>query len=55
LENLVPDVRMFNEYHALIVRHGKQKCTRHAPKCNTCVLNNICTFADSRFQIPDSR
>lgn len=55
MDNLEPDALIFNEYHALIVKHGKQKCTKRTPECNSCVLNNICTFADSRFQISDSR
>jgi endonuclease-3 related protein len=30
--NLPKDAQLFNEYHALIVRHGKQAC-RKAPRC----------------------
>ena len=34
------DVRMFNEYHALIVRLGKDFC-RPKPLCSQCVLNDV--------------
>jgi endonuclease-3 related protein len=35
------DVGMFNEYHALIVRHAKQHC-RVKPRCDGCVLGRRC-------------
>ena len=36
-DNLPPDEGMFNEYHALFVRHGKDVC-RKSPKCDGCCL-----------------
>ena len=38
---LGPDVRLFNEYHALIVRHAKVSC-RVKPLCEDCVLRSRC-------------
>jgi endonuclease-3 related protein len=38
MDNLPPDTALFNEYHALIVRLGKETC-RPAPRCGTCPLN----------------
>ncbi len=35
--NLPEDARLFNEYHALIVRLGKERC-RTRPLCGTCPL-----------------
>lgn len=35
------DVKMFNEYHALIVALGKNLC-RPRPLCAECPLNNVC-------------
>ena len=35
------DVEMYNEYHALIVRHAKQHC-RVKPHCGGCVLRDRC-------------
>jgi len=39
--NLKPDVRLFNEYHALIVKHGKDIC-RKRPLCAACCLAEAC-------------
>lgn len=38
--NLVSDVRLFNEYHALLVRLGKEFC-RKTPKCDECPLVHL--------------
>jgi endonuclease-3 related protein len=39
-ENLRNDRRLFNEYHALIVRLGKDFC-RKKPKCGECPLKGF--------------
>jgi endonuclease-3 related protein len=41
------DVAIFNEYHALIVRLGKDYC-RPKPACERCVLNDLCYSLISR-------
>jgi len=41
LSNLPDDVQLFNEYHALIVRHAKEHC-RVKPICTECILTEIC-------------
>jgi endonuclease-3 related protein len=38
MENLPADVRLFNEYHALLVKLGKEVC-RTQPLCGQCCLN----------------
>ncbi len=38
---LGPDVDLFNEYHALIVKHAKDIC-RTRPLCDKCILNARC-------------
>lgn len=43
--NLEADVSLFNEYHALIVRHVKDICKR-TPVCERCCLANLCTFCE---------
>lgn len=43
MENLPLDTAMFNEYHAIFVRHGKETC-RKAPLCAQCCLNGICPY-----------
>lgn len=42
---LGPDVALYNEYHALIVRHAKEHC-RVRPLCGDCVLRTGCPAAD---------
>ena len=37
MDNLPPDVHLFNEYHALIVEHAKS-CCRTKPRCEGCHL-----------------
>ena len=39
-DNLSNDVKMFNEYHALIVRLGKEAC-RTEPECSKCPLKGL--------------
>jgi endonuclease-3 related protein len=38
MDNLPHDAALFNEFHALIVRHGKEIC-RPRPLCEICPLN----------------
>ncbi|MBI4234563.1 MAG: endonuclease III domain-containing protein [Chloroflexi bacterium] len=44
---LPPDPRLFNEYHALLVRHGKEVC-RKEPLCQRCCLLELCRDGQSR-------
>ena len=41
MDNLPHDEQMFNDYHALLVRHGKTVC-RRAPLCAGCCLSTMC-------------
>lgn len=41
-------VELFNEYHALIVRHAKQHCGARKPLCETCCMKGNCSFVKSR-------
>jgi endonuclease-3 related protein len=41
MHNLPADVRLFNEYHALLVCLAKDAC-RSRPRCHQCCLDNIC-------------
>jgi endonuclease-3 related protein len=43
MERLPHDEGMFNEYHALLVCHGKTVC-RKSPVCRDCCLASICPF-----------
>ncbi|MBU0666696.1 MAG: endonuclease III domain-containing protein [Nanoarchaeota archaeon] len=42
-KNLKRDTKIFNEYHALIVEHAKNKC-QNKPFCKSCCLKKICAF-----------
>ena len=44
MDSLPPDVRLYNEYHALLVRLGKTVC-RPSPLCRQCCLLNSCQFS----------
>jgi len=46
MDNLPADVRLFNEYHALLVHLAKNVC-RSRPLCRQCCLNNMCHFSTS--------
>ncbi len=45
MDNLPPDVELYNEYHALLVRHGKERCLKRTPRCDGCPLRDPCRFA----------
>ena len=38
MQNLKADVKLFNEYHALLVRLAKEACLKKNPKCDSCPL-----------------
>ncbi len=39
---LPPDVKLYNEYHALLVRLGKDFCRKTRPRCSLCPLGVVC-------------
>lgn len=43
MENLENEAGLFNEYHALIVEHGKNVC-RTKPLCSECCIRESCEF-----------
>ena len=46
-ESLPQDEGLFNEYHALLVRHGKDVC-RKTPRCHLCCLRGLCPYQQAR-------
>ncbi|MEJ5229601.1 MAG: endonuclease III domain-containing protein [Pseudothermotoga sp.] len=47
LFELIPkDTKIYQEYHALIVKHAKDFCTKKKPKCNFCVIRNLCKYSE---------
>ncbi|MEW6295002.1 MAG: endonuclease III domain-containing protein [Candidatus Diapherotrites archaeon] len=43
-ENLPEDAGLFNEFHALLVRLGKDYCRKKKPLCRECPLRKECSF-----------
>ncbi|NHJ31931.1 MAG: endonuclease [Asgard group archaeon] len=41
---LEKDVKVFNEFHALFVEHGKRFCKKEKPLCPDCFLVKDCVF-----------
>src|SRR5712672_1453266 len=39
--SLPNDVSLYNEFHALIVRNGKEYCRRSNPRCSECPLHSL--------------
>ena len=42
MKNLPHNTRLFNQYHALLVQHGKSICRKTQPQCSKCCLKDIC-------------
>ncbi len=41
MKNLKSVVELFNEYHALLVKLGKEFCLKNKPRCGLCPLKSI--------------
>lgn len=41
MDNLEHDARIFNQYHALLVRTAKKYCKKSNPLCDKCPLNEV--------------
>lgn len=41
MENLPADTCLFNEFHALFVKTGKELCRRKGPRCSDCPLTDL--------------
>ena len=40
-QNIEKDLEIYKEFHALIVKHCKELCTKK-PKCDVCIFQDIC-------------
>ena len=47
MQHLPKDPRLFGEYHALVVRHGKEICKKE-PVCEGCCLLEVCPTGQDR-------
>ena len=48
MHSLKADIKLFNEYHALLVRLGKEYCLKNRPRCKICPLFDSCKFGRRR-------
>lgn len=48
MQNLKNEVKLFNEYHALLVKLGKDFCLKRKPKCGICPVKEFSLAAPSR-------
>jgi len=44
MKSLEPDPAVYNEYHALIVIHGKELCRKSRSLCSQCRLADMCAY-----------
>ena len=49
-DHLPADAPLYNEYHALLDAHAKAVCTKREPRCETCVLLDLCPEGAARSQ-----
>jgi len=47
-KNLKKDVKLFKEYHALLVELGKNCCKRKNPLCDGCPVNDYCNQSKTK-------
>ncbi|MDO9577484.1 MAG: hypothetical protein Q7J16_06325 [Candidatus Cloacimonadales bacterium] len=52
MENLPSDVALFQDFHAQIVRLGKEYCRKRNLKCGECPVNLNCIYSPSERSIP---
>ncbi len=50
MDALPADAPLLNEYHALIVRHGKDIC-RKRPRCGECMLSAVCVTGAAELRL----
>jgi len=44
MDSVEPDPAVYNDYHALIVIHGKELCRKSRPLCSRCELAELCRY-----------
>ncbi len=48
MQNLLRNVALFNEYHALLVALGKDYCLKTKPRCDTCPVRDVCAYPSQK-------
>ncbi len=44
MDSLPNKLQLYQEYHALLVKHAKICCTKSNPKCDSCILSKRCLY-----------
>ncbi len=44
IENIPTDIQIYQEFHALLVTHAKQRCKKTNPICMNCPLRDLCQY-----------
>ena len=52
MNGLPADTDLLGEYHALLVRHGREVCVARQPRCDACTLRPWCANARLRQALP---
>ncbi len=47
MTHMPTDVNLYNEYHALLVRHAKERCRLRLPFCSGCPLSQMCVYVST--------
>jgi endonuclease-3 len=51
LESMLPE-KLYYPFHINLIRHGREICTARVPKCEICVVNDLCDYYQTmRLQI----
>ena len=51
LLKVIPEVYLLHAHHWLIL-HGRYVCQARKPRCDVCVVNDLCTSAEKGFDAP---
>lgn len=46
-QNLLPELTLFQDFHAQIVKLGKEHCRKHKPVCHNCPISCLCDYGKS--------
>jgi endonuclease-3 len=49
LENLVPS-QLYYEFHLNIIEHGRAVCVARNPRCDQCILQDLCLYYQLRYE-----
>ena len=54
LEELLPQ-ELYYAFHLNVIRHGREVCAARTPRCDACVLAEVCAYALIRQLVSSNR